>query len=69
MNKKEFQSLLFRRRIRPEEKDYWSYVVAECLFRLEDKNIKECDCIEHSTERDKLKAALEKAIKLRSIKA
>jgi hypothetical protein len=64
MKAKVFKSLLFNRNIDPKEKDYWSFVVAEILYRLEDKNVKECCCIEHTAQRNKLKDALEKTMKL-----
>ena len=65
MKKRAFQSDLFLRKIEPSEKDFWAYVIAECLYRLNDKNVKDCDCMIHQEQRKKLKAGLEKVIDIR----
>ncbi|MGD1007954.1 MAG: hypothetical protein ABR980_12080 [Ignavibacteriaceae bacterium] len=63
MKPKEFDSLLFRRKIFPNVQGYWSYALSEILYRLDDKNMKECNCMEHMSQREKLLTALEEAKK------
>lgn len=38
----EFKSRLFRKKIKPEEKDYWFFLYAEALFRI--KQLKDLNC-------------------------
>ena len=65
MKKRQFESELFLRTIKPDEEDFWLYVIAECLFRLNDKNVKNCECQIHTEQRERLKTALDKALKIR----
>ena len=55
MEKKSFQSQLFRRKIEVCEKDYWSIVFAETLFRIDDLEIRKCTCFKCSQDLEKYK--------------
>ena len=66
MKKRAFESTLFLRKIQPDDKDFWYYVIAECLFQLNSKNIKDCECMIHKEQREKLKKTLDKAIDIRN---
>jgi len=55
MEKKEFQSQLFRRKINIYEPDYWPLVHAETLYRIKDLVIKQCSCFKCCQDLEKYK--------------
>lgn len=60
MEKKEFQSQLFRRKINVYEQDYWPLVHAETLYRIKDLEIKKCPCFKCMQDLDRLNEYLKK---------
>lgn len=46
MLKRIFHSQLFKRYIRPEEKEFTSFVKAELLYRIDMLNKEKCDCFD-----------------------
>jgi len=45
MNKKMFDSRLFRKNVIPEDPDYWFKVLAETLYRIDYLKEKNCTCL------------------------
>jgi len=58
MERKAFQSQLFRRKIEVNVPDYWSIVWAETLFRIDDLEVRKCTCFKCSTDLEKYYAFL-----------
>jgi len=54
MKKKAFYSQLFRRDISVNDKDYWSVVYAETLYRIKELEVKNCSCMDCNQDLDKL---------------
>jgi hypothetical protein len=44
MERKEFKSRLFRKKIKADEKDYWFFLYAEILHRLKQLDDLKCPC-------------------------
>jgi len=44
MRRKEFKSRLFKKKIKPDEKDYWFFLYAEALYRLKQLDDLKCAC-------------------------
>ena len=44
MQRIEFKSRLFKKKIKSEEKDYWFYLYSETLFRIKQLNDLNCPC-------------------------
>jgi len=64
MEKKEFQSQLFRRKINVYEPDYCPIVHAETLYRIKDLEIKKCSCFKCIQDLDRLNEFLNKLMSL-----
>jgi hypothetical protein len=45
MSKKDFYSKLFKKHISELDENYWAYVKAETLYRIDDMLEKECSCM------------------------
>ena len=60
MEKKAFQSQLFRRQINIYETDYWPIVHAETLYRIKDLEIKQCSCFKCCQDLDRLNEYLKR---------
>lgn len=60
MEKKSFNSQLFRRQINAHEPDYWPIVHAETLYRIKDLEIKKCSCFKCMQDLDRLNEYLNK---------
>ena len=44
MQRKDFKSKLFKKKIKSDEMDYWLYLCAEILFRLKQHEDLKCTC-------------------------
>jgi hypothetical protein len=44
MQRKVFKSRLFKKKIKPEDLDYWYFLYAEVLYRLKQLNDLKCPC-------------------------
>ena len=44
MQRKDFKSKLFKKKIKSEEMDYWLYLYAEILLRLKKHDYLKCTC-------------------------
>ena len=58
MEKKAFQSQLYRRKIEVSEPDYWSMVYGETLYRIDDLEFRKCTCFKCSQDLEKYKEFL-----------
>ena len=58
MEKKSFQSQLFRRKIEVSEQDYWPIVYSETLFRIDDLEFRKCSCFKCTTDLENYKDLL-----------
>jgi hypothetical protein len=65
MSRKVFHSELFGRLIQPDDKDYWTIVYAEALFRYNRMQKDNCACFECKRQREKLADFIEKDKKYR----
>jgi len=54
MQRKEFKSRLFKKKIKPIETDYWFFLYAEALYRLKQIEDLKCTCCYCFTEKLKL---------------
>jgi hypothetical protein len=55
MERKEFNSRLFRKKIKVDDIDYWFFLYAEALFRLKQSDDLKCTCSFCFSEKLKLK--------------
>ncbi|QQS34791.1 MAG: hypothetical protein IPM56_11015 [Ignavibacteriales bacterium] len=63
MERKQFRSRLFKRKIEPENVDYWYLLYAEVLFRMNEMDDYNCPCSFCRQERTHLKYMLFKLVK------
>ncbi len=54
MRRKEFKSRLFKKKIKPDEIDYWFFLYAETLYRLNQLKDLKCTCSYCYSEKLKL---------------
>ena len=54
MQRKEFKSRLFKKKIKADEKDYWFFLYAEVLYRLKQSDDLNCTCCYCFSEKLKL---------------
>jgi len=54
LKRKEFKSRLFKRKISPDDLDYWFYLYADILYRLKQLTDLNCPCTYCRAEKTKL---------------
>jgi hypothetical protein len=54
MQRKDFKSRLFRKKIKSDDLDYWFYLYAEALYRLKLNSELNCPCSDCWVEKTKL---------------
>ena len=59
MEKKVFESRLFKRKIAVTEKDYWQFLYAETLFHIKQLEDLNCRCDKCAADRIKFKRLIE----------